>query len=181
MSADTEEGGEEAAPPADDEEEQPPIEEDERADVDLSELSDEIEEETAGEDGDDGGEGSDEADAESDGPPGVPDAEEPDASTETWGDQYVMLLAVVLEAVIEELAEDADHKTAGDIEALASQPPIRLDHHVDRAVEEMGKGPEVSPGKAVLLGSGLLVAVVLLTETDLASDSLGSLMEEVDL
>jgi len=165
--------------------ERPPIEADERADVDLSDLSDEIEQETnegaaeaAEKDGDD------QRDSEGSDPPLDASAgdDQPETPTESWGDQYVMLLAVLLEALVEEL-NDEDEDTGKDaeaIEALAKQPPVQLDRHVDRALEEMGSGTEVSPGKAIMLGTGAIAVVVLLTETDLASDALGEVMDNVE-
>ncbi|MHB9287350.1 hypothetical protein ACKVMT_09970 [Halobacteriales archaeon Cl-PHB] len=171
---------------ANEEEERPPIEADERADVDLSEIADEIEQETneqaaeASENGDDG-----EGESEGEGPPLDAPAgdDQPETPTESWGDQYVMLLAVLLEALVDELNDDGEEpgKDAEAIEALAKQPPVQLDRHVDRALEQMGGGTEVSPGKAIMLGTGAIALIVLLTETDLASDALAEVTDNIDL
>ncbi|GGN97676.1 hypothetical protein [Haloarcula pellucida] len=171
--ADTEEDAEEVDQP-DDEEDVPEVEIDEKADVDLDALGvdpDEVEE-TAGagaesEDVDDRDESDDEQADELPAPDG-----------ETWGDQYVDMLALVLGEIA--AADGEPGKTAEDIEELARAPPVELDDNVDQWLAEAGMGQNVPPGKAVAIGTAGLVLVILLTETDMATDAVDALSEQLN-
>ncbi|MDG5778192.1 hypothetical protein VB773_01480 [Haloarculaceae archaeon H-GB2-1] len=167
-------------PATDEEDDRPEIEEDERADISLDDLDIDPEavEEEAGAGADDSEESAD-AEAEGD----TPDSAGADESAqqaalpdgETWGDQYVDMLALVLGEIAEQ-SDGEPGKTAEDIENLARAPPVELDRNVDRWLEQAGMGTDIPPGKAVAVGTLGLVAVVLLTETDVAN----SLMDDLD-
>ena len=66
-----------------------------------------------------------------------------------------------------------------DIEELARAPPVELDENVDEWLQQAGMGTEIPPGKAVAIGTAGLVAVVLLTETDAASDLMDGLSDQL--
>lgn len=151
----------------------PDIEDDERADIDLSDIDTEAVEQEAGA-GDPGdrpdGDGVDEDD-----PAGGSGASAPSVS---WGDKYVELLGVMLVALVEEVDEDPDTDDLGDeIEALATQPPVNLDEQVDRLLAEYGGPDEMSPQQAVLFSTGIVSVTVLAKETDLAGDLAGELLD----
>ncbi|MEA5388348.1 hypothetical protein VB779_15750 [Haloarculaceae archaeon H-GB11] len=164
-------------PAPDEEDDRPEIEEDERADISLDDLDIDPEavEEEAGAGADDSEESTD---AEGD----TPDSDGPDENGqqaalpdgETWGDQYVDMLALVLGEIAEQ-SDGEPGKTAEDIENLARAPPVELDRNVDRWLEQAGMGTDIPPGKAVAVGTLGLVAVVLLTETDFADSLLNDL------
>jgi len=173
----------EPEPDEDDSEDVPDIKDDERADIDLADLDvdpDAVEDEAgagASEDTDDeeatDDDGSDESAQQT---PQVPDGA-------TWGDQYVEMLALLLGEIAEQ-TDGEPGKTAEDIEQLARGSPLALDEQVDEWLAQSGMGQDVPPGKALAVGTGGLVLVVLLTETDVASDLLDSLtskLQETDL
>ncbi|WP_225334903.1 hypothetical protein [Halomicrobium urmianum] len=180
MDADTEEPdpGEQ-----DDEDKRPPIEDDERADVDLDDLdvdpADVEAEAGAGADDSEDAAESDDADESTDGSDGDESGQQDampalDGAAESWGDQYVDMLAFLLG----EIAEDGDgtaEKDAETIADLARSEPMALDDAVDEWLAESGMGQEMDPGQAVLAGTAMLVVVVIVTETDLASDLLSDL------
>ncbi|MBV0901813.1 hypothetical protein [Haloarcula salina] len=159
-------------------EEAPDIDPDEQAEISLDDLDvdpDEVEEQAGA--GNDESEPDEETDTDEQGTdetasqPTTPDGE-------TWGDQYVSLLALLL-GEIAESTEGEPGKTAEDIEELARAPPVKLDDSVDRWLQEAGMGQDIPPGKAVALGTAGLVAVVLLTETDVASDLMDGLSDQL--
>ncbi|QIO23726.1 hypothetical protein [Haloarcula sp. JP-L23] len=169
--ADTEEDAEEVDQP-DDEEDVPEVEIDEKADVDLDALGvdpDEVEE-TAGA-------GAESEDVDDDRDDEQAD-ELPAPDGETWGDQYVDMLALVLGEIA--AADGEPGKTAEDIEELARAPPVELDDNVDQWLAEAGMGQDVPPGKAVAIGTAGLVLVILLTETDMATDAVDALSEQLN-
>lgn len=151
----------------------PDIEEDERADIDLSGVDTEAVEREAG-----AGDPDDEADDQGDQTGGT----DPDAGgaapSVSWGDKYVELLGVMLVAIVEEVDEDPETDDLGDeIEALATQPPVNLDEQVDRLLAEYGGPDEMSPQQAVLFSTGIVSVTVLAKETDLAGDLAGELLD----
>ncbi|WP_244257154.1 hypothetical protein [Halomicrobium sp. IBSBa] len=157
------------------EDDRPAIDDDERADVDLDDLdldTDAIEEEA--------GAGSDEQDDESgeETTDDEPQSMVPDG--ESWGDQYVMMLALLL-GEIAEASDGPTEKDAETIEDLARSPPVELDDAVDQWLAESGMGTDFSPGKQVALGTAGLALVIVLTETDLAQDAISDLTDDLDL
>ena len=168
----------------DDSEERPEIEGDERADVDLEDLeldTEAIEEEAgagseqddAGDEGDDTAQDpDDDGTDESDTQPTLPEGD-------SWGDQYVDMLALLLG----EIAEASDGETGKDaeaIESLARQPPVELDQAVDRWLAESGMSTDLPPGKQVMFGTAGLALVVLLTETDVAQDAISDIADDME-
>ncbi|NLV14412.1 hypothetical protein [Haloarcula argentinensis] len=165
------------------EDDAPEIDADEKATVALDEIDvdpDDVEQEA-------GAAADDESDTSDDSDPDDPDNKETDATAsqpdlpegETWGDQYVSMLALLL-GEIAESTEGEPGKTAEDIEELARAPPVELDENVDEWLQQAGMGTEIPPGKAVALGTAGLVAVVLLTETDVASDLIDRAADEIN-
>jgi hypothetical protein len=169
--------GDDPAPDQGDEEQEagdlPDIEEDERADIDLSGVDTEAVEREAGA-GDPDEEADDQGDQEGDADPDIGGA----APSVSWGDKYVELLGVMLVAIVEEVDEDPETDDLGDeIEALATQPPVNLDEQVDRLLAEYGGPDEMSPQQAVLFSTGIVSVTVLAKETDLAGDLAGELLD----
>jgi hypothetical protein len=162
----------------------PEIEDDERAEVDLGGVDPaEIEAAVSGPTDDptsEGGESEDE-DGEDD-----PHGEEADTHAErghdggssessastTWGDQYVSLLAVILGAVVDEHGEGDPVEVRAEVEALATQAPLRLDEDVDRLVAEMGGTEDLPPGQAIAVGSGVVAVSVLAKDSAVLSSAL---------
>ncbi|AAV45620.1 unknown [Haloarcula marismortui ATCC 43049] len=161
------------------EEDAPDIDPDEKADISLDELDvdpDDVEEEAGAASADE----SDPDDQDDTDEQGTDETASQPAmhDGETWGDQYVSMLALLLG----EIAESTDGepgKTAEDIEELARAPPVELDENVDEWLQQAGMGADVPPGKAVAIGTAGLVAVVLLTETDAASDLMDGLSDQL--
>jgi len=182
MSAEaTEEPGDEqeSEPTEESEDERPAIDDDERADVDLDDLdldTNAVEDEAGAGSEEEAGDGEDPDDEtidESGAQPALPDGE-------SWGDQYVAMLALLLG----EIAESGDGETDKDAEAiedLARNPPVQLDDAVDQWLDEAGMGTDLSPGKQVAIGTGMLAVVVILTETDLAQDAISQIADDMDL
>jgi hypothetical protein len=162
-----------------DEDDRPEIDAEEKADVSLDDLDvdpEDIEEEAGAgaDDSDDAEEDTADGDAPDGSGPSESGQQEALPDGETWGDQYVDMLALILGEIAEQ-SEGDPNKTAEDIESLARKPPVELDKNVDRWLQEAGMGTDLPPGKAVAIGTAGLVAVVLLTETDLANDLLNDL------
>jgi len=158
------------------EDDAPEIDADEKAEIALDEIDvdpDDVEEE-AGAAADDADEGDNTDGDETDETASQPDLPE----GETWGDQYVSMLALLLGEIAEE-TEGEPGKTAEDIEELARAPPVQLDESVDEWLRQAGMGTDIPPGKAVALGTAGLVAVVLLTETDVAGDIVETASEQI--
>ncbi|MFC7226303.1 hypothetical protein N0B31_02725 [Salinirubellus salinus] len=174
--------------------ERPEIEDDERAEIDLSGVDPaDIEAAVSGptdEPPSDGGEpGDGDGDDEPPEDPSEGGSDTPysgvegggstgadgSSKTSTWGDQYVSLLAVLLGAVVDEHGEGDPAEVRAEVESLATQPPIRLNEDVDRLVAEMGGTEDLPPGQAIAVGSGVVAVSVL------AKDSavLGSALESI--
>lgn len=176
---------EQPAEPTDEgEDEKPSIAPDEQAEMDLDDLAMAIEdEEGESEPADEGGES----------PDGDTDESESQQSEDTgdnggsqgpfegvsWGDMYVEVLAVVLVAAVEELSEEEADISEEEIYELATQPPVHLPNEVDRLADQKDMG-EMTPQQAVVLGTSLLAGSVLVKETDVASDAIGQLMENMN-
>jgi hypothetical protein len=146
------------------------LEDDETADIDLSGITEDVAEEE--------GDTTDESD-ESDGEREDTDAM-PDAGT-AFGDMYVDTLAVVLAAVVDEHGTDPDGMDAEEIGELARSPPFHLDTNVNRLAEEAVGADDIPPGKACAAMTALLVGMVVVKETDAATqlvDELGDLAGE---
>lgn len=150
----------------------PDIEEDERADIDLSGVDTEAVEREAGA-GDLEEESDDQGDQDGDADPGAGGA----APSVSWGDKYVQLLGVMLVAIVEEVDDPETDDLGDEIEALATQPPVNLNEQVDRLLAEYGGPDEMSPQQAVLLSTGIVSVTVLAKETDLAGDLAGELLD----
>lgn len=156
--------------PTDDDagDERPEIEDDERADIDLSGVNlDAVDDDDDGDEQD--GDDTDETTESSSTPDLSPD------EGETWGDMYVDTLAVILVAIVDEYGDGAREMTSEDIEELANQPPIALNEQADRVMENMGGTRDLPPGQALVVGSAVVGSTVLLRETDVASDIVGEL------
>ncbi|WP_254272160.1 hypothetical protein [Haloarcula marina] len=163
------------------EDDRPEIEGEEKADVDLDALgidSEEIEAEAGAQSDDqaddDGDEATDDGDEQAD---EMPDPLE-GIEGESWGDQYVTMLALVLGEVAEQ-SDGETGKTAEDIEELARAPPVELDQQVDEWLAQSGVGQDIPPGQALALGTLGIALVVILTETDLAKDAMDALSGEL--
>lgn len=166
-----------------DDEGRPSLDEEERASadgIDLGDLTDDVME-AAGTpetddtgDADDGGE-SDETDGETE--PSDVDEEAP----ESIGDVYAGLLAVVTAAVVASQNEDVTvEEKADDVLAMTTLGPFDLARDVDRLMEQRGGGTELPPHIAVLAGSVVVFAAVVLTETDLGEKAVDRLMDDFD-
>ncbi|TKX70942.1 hypothetical protein [Halorubrum sp. GN11GM_10-3_MGM] len=155
--------------------ERPPIDDDERADVDLAAISEEINEEEG--DDDPPEEGSESPDREKDGDTqdegGDEGGETPDAgpSEGGWGEMYVESLAVLLPEVAAEMrdGDDADAMSSEEVAALASEPPVELDQKFDAVVADMGM-EEMSDKQALLVSTAIVCGTVLLKDSDVAGD-----------
>jgi len=160
------------------EEDLPEIEADEQADLDGIDLDTEAIEKAAAPDeqdsGDEGGtnDGDEEEATENATQPALPDGE-------TWGDQYVTMLALLLGEIAESGGGETD-KDAETIEDLARSPPVELDDAVDQWLAESGMGTDLSPGKQVALGTAGLALVIVLTETDIAQDAITDFADNMD-
>jgi len=157
----------------------PNIEDDERADIDLSGVDTEAVEREAGAGDSDNGDAEGDTDQGTEAEAGGTDpGAEGAAPGVSWGDKYVELLGVMLVALVDEVDDDPDKNDLGDeIEALATQPPVNLDEQVDRLLEEYGGPDEMSPQQAVLFSTGIVSVTVLAKETDLAGDLAGELLD----
>jgi hypothetical protein len=168
----------------DEEQDVPSVDEAERADVpdEIEALSEEVEDEVGlsdgpaadAEDGADAPDAGDEAAAE-----GETGAGDDAAEADTWGDWYVATVGVLAVAAAEELGDGETDRSEEDIAALLRAEPLNVDTNVDRLLEQMGHGTDLPPGQAVLLGTLAVVVVVVLTETDVASDLIGQLTNKL--
>jgi hypothetical protein len=157
---------------ADAEDERPEIEADERAEIDLSGVDLEA---VDGDDQDEDDADEDEDDAGDDGDEEATDVALSPSEGQSWGDMYVDVLAVILIAIVDEYGEGDRELTAEDIEELANQPPIALNEQANRCMEQMGGTRDLPPGQALVVGSSVVGATVLLRETDVAGDVVGEL------
>ncbi|MFT4921041.1 MAG: hypothetical protein ACI8XM_000234 [Haloarculaceae archaeon] len=160
----------------DDGDERPEIEDDERADLDLSG----VDLDSVDDGGDDEGEEPTHEPTEDSGADGSTQGSSPlNLDDEaTWGDMYVDVLATVLVSVVDEYGEGGREMAAEEIEELANQPPIALNEQADRVFEEMGGTRDLPPGQALVIGSATVAGSVLLRETDVAADLAGELAEQ---
>ena len=164
--------------------ERPPIDDDERADVDLAAISEEINEEEGGDDPPE--EGSESPDAAKDGDTqdegGEKGGETPDATPSEggWGEMYVESLSVLLPEVAAEMRddEDADAMSSEEVAALATEPPVELDQKFDAVVSDMGM-EEMSDKQALLFSTAIVCGTVLLKDSDVAGEIVGSVSEGV--
>ena len=164
--------------------ERPPIDDDERADVDLSAVTEEIQEEE--EEDTPTEEGSESPDATNDGDTQNEGGEEGDeAPTATpseggWGEMYVESIAVLLPEVAAEMRddEDADAMSSEEVAALATEPPVELDQKFDAVVSDMGM-EEMSDKQALLLSTAIVCVSVLLKDGDVAGKLAGAASEGV--
>jgi len=180
MSAETEETSEEPKG-----EETPEIEAEERADVDLDNLD--IDTEAVEQEAGASSQENDESE-ESEETTEAPDEDQTDESGaqpelpdgESWGDQYVTMLALLL-GEIAEAGDGPTDKDAGAIEDLARSPPVELNDAVDEWLAQSGMETDISPGKQVALGTAGLALVIILTETDVAQDAISDIADDMDL
>lgn len=180
--ADPPEDGDE--PPADTEEEaeadQPEIEDDERADLDglrekVSEVSDEVAEEDGLESADDEDDADDDEAADSGDETAASESEDGD----TVGDMYAGVVAMLAIAMAEELGDGETDQDADDIAAMLRGErgmPFNVASSVDQLLEESGRGADLPPGKAVVIGTVAAVGMVLLQETDVANSLVSELL-----
>jgi len=165
--------------------ERPGIDEEERAEFDFDGLAEDIENETAPDtDGepDEGEPDQESAPSTDDEAGGAPDL--PKGPEHSIGDQYVGVLALVSAAIVEEFGDEdsEDPKVVREkVEGIATQEPFDLASNVDLLLAQSGVGSDLPPGKALVLGTIIVVALVVLPETDLFSQALGRIQEEVDL
>jgi hypothetical protein len=164
---------------ASEEDERPEIEDDERADLDLSGVDlDEVDDE--GEEGEDGTgteTNDDSSDEQAETSPSPAQTAGGDLEA-TWGDMYVDILATVLVSIIDEHGDGSREMDAEDIEALANQPPIALNEQADRLFEEMGGTKDLPPGQALVIGSATVAGSVLVRETNVAEDIAGEIADK---
>jgi hypothetical protein len=156
----------------------PPIEDDERADLpdEVAALADEVEADVGLSDaGDDAGDG--EGDGEGDEQAAEAPAQGEDAP-DTWGDAYIGTVAMLALAAAEELGDGDPDRDQEDIAALLRAEPLCVDDAVNQLLADMGTGADLPPGQAVLLGTGAVIAVVLITEADLAGDLVDQLTNQ---
>jgi len=152
--------------------ERPPIEDDERADVDLAAISEEINEEAGGDDPPEEG---------SESPDATKDDDTQDAAVEkgsetpseggSWGEVYVESLAVLLPEVAAEMRDDegTEGMSPEEIEALATEPPVKLDQKFDAVVSDMGM-EEMSDKQALLFSTAIVCGTVLMKDGDVAGE-----------
>ena len=153
----------------------PTIDDQDRVDVDVSDIADEIEADTGASEAPESGDGGDVDDSDE----GAPEGASGPTST-SWGDIYVDGLAVVLVAVVDELEEGAADLSTEDVTELAMSPPVNLAEQADRVAEQMGSASQLPPEQALLLSTIVVVGAVVLTKTDLASQGIGELFDQMD-
>lgn len=172
--------------PEGDEDGKPDITEEDRAEIDLSAVAEDIEDTVGDSVDDEESEEADTDDGESSEGETTPDTEKDSSDEaaapdgETWGDMYVEVVAVLIAEGVDQYAgedADADRMTAEDVANLARQPPVNLPRQVDRLAAEMGTAEDLPPGQAVVISTGLLAVVVLAKETDIMGDLLGEVMD----
>jgi len=154
-----------------DTEEQPEIDQNEMAD--LSELADEVEDESGSGADDREVDENDGTDDDVDGDLATPDDPNATNGGETWGDLYVGTLTTVSNALIEEYGEETDKIE----EDLARQQ--HLDEFFNDWMESRGKREDMPPEQALMLSTSIFLVTVLGTKTDLISQLLAE--ADVDL
>lgn len=173
--------------PESEEDGKPDITEEDRAEIDLSAVAEDIEDSVGAADGEEGGEEAPTDDGDGSEGGTTPETEESSSDDagapdgETWGDMYVEVVAVLIAEGVDQYADDdadaADRMTAEDVAALARQPPVDLPTQVNRLAAEMGTAEDLPPGQAVVLSTALLAVVVLAKETDIMGDVIGQVMD----
>jgi hypothetical protein len=165
---------------ADDEDNRPEIEADERADVDaLREQVSEVSDEVAEDDGLEPDDADDEDAATEDGDESAERAPDTGDTGDSVGDMYVGVVGVLAIAIAEELGDGETDQDADDIAAMLRGErgsPINVAANVDQLLEESGRGADLPPGKAVVIGTVVAVGMVLLQETDLANSLVSELL-----
>lgn len=153
----------------------PEIEDEDRAELDLDGLAEDIENETAPGDTDDtdtqpeedGGESGEETDASGENGLNVPQGPE-----HSVGDQYVAVLALLSATLVEEFGDEGSEDpdvVREKVEGIATQEPFDLAGSVDALLAQSGVGADLPPGKALVLGTVIVMALVVLPETNLVS------------
>lgn len=172
---------------ADEEEEKPPIDQDERAEIDLSDITEKVAEETAPDDTDTSDDTTDEEDIE-DGSTSDQEAvggDVMDSTTEgadSLGDVYVGVLALLTASVVASQNDDVDvEEKTDDIVGMTTMGPFNLARDFDRLMDEQGGPKNLPPHVAVLLGSVTIFGAVILTETDLGEQLINRLLDNIDL
>ncbi|SFR59539.1 hypothetical protein [Halorubrum sodomense] len=188
--ADPDESPEDEAPDKPDEapseggdegDERPPIDDEERADVDLAAISEEINEEEGDEDpAEEGSESSDETNPDDTQTEGGEKGGETPSEGGSWGEMYVESLSVLLPEVAGEMRDedDAEAMSSEEVAALATEPPVELDQKFDAVVSDMGM-EEMSDKQALLLSTAIVCGTVLLKDGDVAGKLVGAASEEV--
>ena len=160
--------------------ERPPIDDEERADVDLAAISEEINEEDGGDDPpEEGSESPDETNPDDTQTEGDEKGEETHFEGGSWGEMYVEILAVLLPEITEEMSGEPSEMTSEDVAELATQQPVELDAKFDAVVEDMGGMEEMSDKQALLLSTAIVCGTVLVKEGDVAGDLVGTVREGV--
>lgn len=152
-------------PDADDGNERPPIDDDERAELDLSDLADQVEESSGRSDDDD--DDVDAGDQEA--------AEQLTTDSDSVGDKVVAIYALMLAGVARRYGEEEDVDLADKAEEivdLAAFGPLDLSRDINRLLEQHGQATDIPPAAAVAIGAVALAAMVVLTETTLLEDLL---------
>jgi hypothetical protein len=161
--------------------ERPPIDDEERADVDLAAISEEINEEEGGDDPpEEGSESPDETNPDDTQSEGGEMGVETPSEGGSWGEMYVESLVVLLPEVAEEMRGegDAEAMSSEEVAALATEPPVELDQKFDAVVSDMGM-EEMSDKQALLLSTAIVCGTVLLKDGDVAGKLVGAASEEV--
>lgn len=149
-----------------DTEEPPEIDDDERADIDLDDISDEIE-------------GADEADdepASDDAETATETADETDALPDrtSIGDVYCNGLGVGASVVVARYDDVGDRESVAD-EYAGLAREIGIDDWMNEWVREQGRPEELPPGQAVVVGTVMFAAAVMVSNPSVGE----GLMEEL--
>lgn len=151
-------------------EEPPPIDDDERADVDLDALSDEIE----GVDDDP----DDDAEETAETPTETPDADDVAGMVDgrtSVGDVYCGGLGVFASVLVTRYDDEANRSALSDeYESLARE--MYLDQFLNEWLREKGRPEDLPPGQAVVVGTVMFVAAVVVTNPTVTD----GLMEEIN-
>ena len=162
----------------------PPIEDEDRAELDLDDLAEDIENETAPGDTDTPDENTEDApeadDTASEAGEGLNVPQGPEHSV---GDQYVAVLALLSATLVEEFGDEGSEDpdvVREKVQDIATQEPFDLAASVDTLLAQSGVGSDLPPGKALVLGTAIVVALIVLPETNLVSVAMERLQGEVE-
>lgn len=151
-----------------DDDERPPIEDDERAELDLSDLSDRVEETAGRTDDIDEADDVDAGDQEA--------AEQLTETSDSVGDKVVAVYALLLAGVARQYGQEGEDVDLADkaeeIVDLAAFGPLDLSRDVNRLLEQHNQPTDIPPAAAVAIGALALAAMVVITETTLLEDLL---------